>query len=166
MKTVSIKAKSSPWNPIEDIEEVCEQFEWSCMRLNTNEIAIQHDWEWGQFQFYWGWVEESQSLCVIVCTDISLDKVDPDKVYKLLSLINDRLWIGHFDLSIDDQPTFRHTLLLRGICESNSLMIEEMIKTSHSEFQRFYPVFEMVIEEGKSIEEAMSLAIIETMGEA
>ena len=88
-------------------------------------------------------------------------------VHQLLALINEKLWLGHFDLSSDDgTPMFRHTLLLRGAGPASVEQLEDLVDVSVSESDRYYPAFQFVIWGGKTANEAMNAALIDVVGEA
>jgi hypothetical protein len=63
-------------------------------------------------------------------------------------------------------PTFRHTLLLRGSSGATSEQLADLVEYAINESERFYPAFQFVIWGGKSPREAVSAAILDTVGEA
>ncbi len=88
-------------------------------------------------------------------------------VYELLATVNERLWLGHFDLAPDDQsPSFRHGVLLRGAPGASVEQIEDLVEISVTECERFYPAFQFVVWGGKNAEEAIASAMIDPVGEA
>ena len=75
--------------------------------------------------------------------------------------------VGHFDLwSEDGQPVFRHANLLRGSPGASVEQLEDLLDIALTECERFYPAFQFVIWAGKTPEEAIEAAILETAGEA
>ena len=99
-------------------------------------------------------------------------KVAPEKrsaIYEALSLINEQLWLGHFELwSGSGLVVFRHsTILDAGEGEGLSFeQAEAIAEAAVEECERFYPVFQFVLWGGKSPGEAISAALIDTHGEA
>ena len=88
-------------------------------------------------------------------------------VHHLLALINEKLWLGHFDLSSEDgTPMFSHTLLLRGAGPASVEQLEDLVDVSVSESDRYYPAFQFVIWGGKTAAEALNAALIDVAGEA
>ena len=61
---------------------------------------------------------------------------------------------------------FRQTMLLRGSRGAAVEQLEDLVEIALSECERFYPAFQFVIWGGKSASEAVSAAILDTMGEA
>ena len=86
---------------------------------------------------------------------------------ELLSLINEKLWLGHFGLWQDEGlPMFRHALPLRGLSGPSTELIEDLLDTALVECERFYPAFQYVIWGGKSPLDAIAAALVDTVGEA
>jgi hypothetical protein len=82
-------------------------------------------------------------------------------------MVNERMWLGHFDLWIEDGvPMFRHAVLTRGGGGMHASQMEELIEIAITECERFYPAFQFVIWGGKAPAEAIAAAMLETMGEA
>ena len=88
-------------------------------------------------------------------------------IYEALGLINEQLWLGHFELwSGSGLIVFRHAAM---VGESDSLSFEQaeaIAEAAIEECERFYPGFQFVLWGGKSPGEAISAALIETAGEA
>ncbi len=88
-------------------------------------------------------------------------------VFELLAVINERLWLGHFDLTSNDySPAFRQGALLRGAGGASVEQIEDLVDIAVSECERFYPAFQLVVWGGKPAEEAIAAAMIDPLGEA
>ena len=88
-------------------------------------------------------------------------------IYPLLSIINERLLVGHFDLWSDDGlPVYRHALLTRGAGPVSLEQLEDVVDIAFTESERYYPAFQYVIWGGKSPADAMAAAMFETAGEA
>ncbi len=85
----------------------------------------------------------------------------------LLATINERMWLGHFDVDSDEHtPMFRHTTLLRGAQGASVEQLEDLVDIALTECERFYPAFQFVIWGGKSAPDAVSAAILDTVAEA
>jgi hypothetical protein len=99
-------------------------------------------------------------------------RVSSDKrvaTYETIGLINEQLWLGHFELwASSGLVLFRHAALLDGD-EGGSLTLhqaETLVEASIEECERFYPVFQFVLWADKTPAEAIAAALIETQGEA
>jgi hypothetical protein len=90
-----------------------------------------------------------------------------EKVYELLALANDRLWIGHFGIEAEDGvPVFRHSVLLRGSPSASAESLEDMVDIAITECERFFPAFQFVLWGGKAPAEALQAAMLDCVGEA
>ena len=89
-------------------------------------------------------------------------------LYEAIGLVNEQLWIGHFELwSTSGILLFRHAAMIDGDEPTLSLgQAELLIESAIDECERFYPVFQFVLWGGKTPQEAIAAALIETQGEA
>ena len=102
-----------------------------------------------------------------VSADMKVPKGRKAPVYELLALVNEKLWLGHFDVASDDNsPAFRHAVLLRGALGASVEQIEDLVDIALSECERFYPAFQLVVWGGKTADEAITAAMIDPVGEA
>jgi hypothetical protein len=91
-------------------------------------------------------------------------------VYEVLGLVNEQLWLGHFELwSADGTILFRHAMLVDGDGGEPALslaQVEALVDAAIDECERYYPVFQFVLWGGKKPAEALAAALLDTMGEA
>jgi len=88
-------------------------------------------------------------------------------VKDLIQLINEQLWLGHFDLWPQEGVVmFRHALLLAGGAEASGRQCEAQLDAAMEACDRYYQAFQFVVWAGKSAREAMDSALFETAGEA
>ena len=87
-------------------------------------------------------------------------------IYELIAKLNERLWIGHFAIWIDEGiPMFRHTVHCQG-GRIDASHIDELVDLARSECERYYPAFQFVIWGGRTPDDAISCALLDTVGEA
>ena len=115
------------------------------------------------------WRPEDQVLQFLAFPDIKVATEKRQAIYEALGLINEQLWLGHFEMwSGSGIIVFRHATILDAR-EGEGLSIEQaeaMVEAAMEECERFYPVFQFVLWGGKSPGEAISAALIDTHGEA
>lgn len=158
---------SSMDHPLDIIEEVIEYNDWMFDRRNDQEIAIQAPGSWCDYNIFFNWNETTGVMHFTCAFDIRIPPQRLPDAYKLLALANEKMWLGHFGLwEEDSQPMFRHSLPLRGAGGMTLGQIEDMLDTAIVECERFYPAFQYVIWGGRTVEEAISMALIDTVGEA
>jgi hypothetical protein len=124
---------------------------------------------WAQYELRGVWRPDDQVLQFLAFPDI---KVTADKrlaIYETLGLINEQLWLGHFELwSGSGLIVFRYSALLDN-GDGDALSFEQaeaIAEAGLEECERFFPVFQFVLWGGKSPSEAISAALIDTAGEA
>ena len=89
------------------------------------------------------------------------------EILTLVSLVNEQLWVGHFDLwSTDNVVMFRHSLLLTGGAAPTQGQCTMMLKSAVDACERYYQAFQFVLWAGKSAREALDAVLFETEGEA
>jgi hypothetical protein len=88
-------------------------------------------------------------------------------VQQLISLINEQMWVGHFDLwTKDGIVMYRHALVLAGGVEASGRQCEALLGTALDSCERYFPAFQFVVWAGKGAREALDAAMFETAGEA
>ena len=86
---------------------------------------------------------------------------------RLIALINEQLWIGHFDIWTQNGVVmFRHALVLAGGVAASDRQCEAVLGTALDSCERYFPAFQFVVWAGKSAREAMDAAMFETAGRA
>jgi len=60
--------------------------------------------------------------------------------------VNEKLWLGHFDLSGDDGVImYRHAQLFRGAQGCAPEQLEDLLDIAITECNRFFPAFQSVL---------------------
>lgn len=167
MKMMTENAKLSLRNPLDLMEEIVSANEWLFDRSSRDELAIEVQGRWSDYRIFAVWQNEIGALQFSCQLELKVPQIRRAPTCELIAELNGRLWLGHFDLGPDMvMPTFRHTLLLRGVAGASSEQLEDLVEFAIAECERFYPAFQFVIWGGKSASEAMSAAILDTVGAA
>ena len=83
------------------------------------------------------------------------------------SCINEKLWIGHFDItSKNGIPAFRHTILVSQKNEFLYSQLEELVDIAIYECEKYYPAFHLILFEENQPQEALKLCLFEPAGNA
>ena len=155
--------------PIEALEEYFEARGLACERCGEGEIVASATGSWAQYELRGVWRPEDQVLQFLAFPDIKVGAEKKSAIYEALSLINEQLWLGHFEMwSGSGLIVFRHATILDAR-ESDGLTIEQaeaIVEAAMEECERFYPVFQFVLWGGKAPGEAIAAALIDTHGEA
>lgn len=154
--------------PIEVLEAYFEARGWTCERSGDGEIIASAPGSWTQYELRGVWRPDDQVLQFLAFPDVKVAADKKAAIYETLGLVNEQLWLGHFELwSNSGLIVFRYAALMDSGDEALSFEQAEAIsEAALEECERFYPVFQFVLWGGKSPSEAISAALIETAGEA
>ena len=167
MTALSTETEIVATNPIDLVEEIVLANEWPHDRSSDEEMVVEISGRWCDYRLLFLWQREISALHFSCAFEMKVPRARRAAVYELLVAVNERLWLGHFDLSADDNsPAFRQGVLLRGAAGASVEQIEDLVDISVSECERFYPAFQLVVWGGKSAEEAIAAAMIDPVGEA
>jgi len=168
MSITSASEMSAPEaNPIDLVEEIVAANEWAHERASDDEMFVEIGGRWCDYRLFFVWQPDMNALLFSCGFEMKVPRARRTAVFELLSLVNEKLWLGHFDLAGDsNQPSFRHALLLRGSLGASVEQVEDLVDIAVAEADRFYPAFQFVIWGGKSAADAMVSAMIDTVGEA
>ena len=83
-------------NPIDIVEDVIHQ-KWNFSRVADHELVAEIASHWCAYRLYFTWSENINALSFSITFDIKFPETKLNNAYELLGLINENLWIGHFD---------------------------------------------------------------------
>jgi hypothetical protein len=154
--------------PIEMLEHYFSAHGWTSER-SEEEIVASFQGSWAQYELRAIWREDDNCLQFLALPDIRVPADKRAQVYETIGLINEQLWLGHFELwAASGLVLFRHAALLEGD-EGAVLSLQQaetLVEAAIEECERFYPVFQFVLWAGKTPQEAIAAALIDTQGEA
>ena len=154
-------------HPIDLVERVIAANQWNHQRIGDDELAAEVAGRWCDYRLFFAWHREAAAIHFSLALDMRVPKAKQGEVAGLLAMINEKLWLGHFDLwSKDGLPMFRYAVLLRDTSGPSHAQVEDLVNIAMSESDRFYPAFQFVIWGGKSAEDAVAFALIDPAGEA
>ena len=154
-------------NPIDTMEQIVVANEWAFDRIADSELAAEAPGRWCDYGLYFSWSSEIDAMHFTCTFDLKVPEKQRPKLYELLALANERLWIGHFGIETDDgMPVFRHAVLLRGSPGASTESMEDMVDIAITECERFFPAFQFVLWGGKTPAEALEAAMLDCAGEA
>ncbi len=156
-------------SPIDALEGWLEAHGWANERVTDDEIVARTNGSWGQYELRGIWRSDDRVLQFLALPEMRVAEASFGEIYETVGLINEQLWLGHFELwAATGTLAFRHAVLLEGADET-ILSVEQaeiLVETAIDELDRFYPVFQFVLWGGKSPKEAIEAAMVDTMGEA
>lgn len=149
------------------IERELDAADWAYERDGLNSVHCIAPTCWGELGGVFTVQECPDSLHFSVTLDVKPTNSRRAEVSELIILINEKLWLGHFDYWMrDGMILFRHTIPLHGRASPEACEVGAVIEAATDAIERFTPSLNYVIWAGKSAEEAMEAAMFETIGEA
>jgi len=154
-------------NPLDVVERVATGNDWSFERAGDDEITILVTGRWADYQLSYTWMGDIEALHLACAFDLKIPDRRRAEVQMLISLINEQLWVGHFDLWLKEGIVmFRHALVLAGGVGASGRQCEALMSTALDACERHFTAFQFVVWAGKEAKEALAAAMFETSGEA
>jgi hypothetical protein len=154
-------------NPLDVVERMASVNDWSFERTGDDEITILVAGRWSDYQVSFTWMHDIEALHLACAFDLKVPERRNSEVQQLISLVNEQMWVGHFDLwPKDGLVMFRHALVLAGGVEASGKQCESVLGTALESCERYFPAFQFVLWAGKPAREALDAAMFETSGEA
>ncbi|OYX13934.1 MAG: hypothetical protein B7Z15_05595 [Rhizobiales bacterium 32-66-8] len=166
MSLIDIEAEA-PANPVDLVERIAAVRDWSFERSDEDEITLSLNSRWTDCHVSFQWMDEIEALHLACAFDFKVPDARRTEVLKLLALINEQMWLGHFDIWAQEGVImFRHALVLAGGATASGPQCEAILDAAIDSVERYYPAFQFVVWAGKSAREAMDTALFDTVGEA
>ena len=154
-------------NPIDVVEDVVHSKKWAFSRADDYELVAEIASHWCVYRLYFSWSEQIKAINFTITSDIKFPESKSRLVYELLALINEKLWIGHFDItSKNGIPAYRHTVLKPYGNEILYNQLEDLVDIAIHECEKYYPAFHIILFEDSDPQEALKLCEIDTLGRA
>lgn len=154
-------------NPLDVAEALIESRDWLFDRPMEEELLAEINGTWGNYRIWFTWQPDLEVMMFACAYDNKIPESSVKLVYPILGAINEKLWLGHFDLcSQENVIMFRHAILLRGGKGVTREQIEDLIDIAMNESDRFFPAFQSVIWGGNNWQDALNIALMDTAGEA
>ena len=154
-------------NPLDVVERIASINDWSFERAGDDEITMLVGGRWSDYQISFTWMYDIEALHLACAFDLKVPERRRSEVQQLIAMINEQLWVGHFDLwTADGMVMFRHSLVLAGGVEATSQQCQVLLSSALESCEGYFPAFQFVVWAGKSAREAIDAAMFDTAGEA
>lgn len=154
-------------HPVDVVETIAETHDWQFDRDAEDEITMTVTGGWCDYQVSFTWLEDVEALHISCAFDIKKHERRNGELQNLIALINEQMWVGHFGFwKQEGMIIFRHALVLPGGLAPSAQQCETVLQAAVSSSERYYQAFQFVLWAGKTAQEALSSAMIETEGEA
>lgn len=167
MQRLAERHADSPINPLDTLEELVSANDWNFDRHSECELMVRISGRWCDYHMYVVLDRDMNAMFVSCQLDQRVPETKRNSVYELLANINEELWLGHFDFVRTDATTmYRHAIPMRGARELSAEQLEDLMDVAVLECERFYPALQLVVWGGRSVSEAVTVARMDTRGEA
>lgn len=153
--------------PVEMLAALFEARDWPFELASEDELSGEVKGAWATYQFQAIWRPEDRVLQLLCLPDVRITDAKRSAVYEALALINEQLWVGHFDVwSNGGVVLYRHGLMLGEDGLLGPGQAQTVVEAAIEECDRFYPVFQFILWGDKTPAEALAAALIDAAGEA
>jgi hypothetical protein len=153
--------------PLDVVEQVVAAEEFTYERTADGEVHFTAPGERLSHQAWFAWSGPIETLHICLSVETRSPIRDRAKACDLIALLNERLWLGHFDIwSEDGAIVYRNAIALPGGVLPAPGQVAALIAAAVEAGERFYPAYNYMVWAGKTAQEAVSAAMFETAGEA
>ena len=152
-------------HPLDVVERLAALNQWTFDRAEADEISILVSGAWANYDVSFTWLGEVESLHVSCSFDLKAPPRRQAAIRELMQLINEQLWLGHFDSwSGQDLVMFRHSLCLAGGASASDAQCSAVVKAAVAACETYYQAFQFVLWANREPREALAFADFETRG--
>jgi hypothetical protein len=154
-------------NPLDVVERMAAANQWPFERAGEDEVTLHVQGKWSNYQASFTWMYDIEALHFALVFELKVPERCQLELQRLISMINEQMWVGHFDLWFKDGLVmYRNALVLAGGVEASARQCEVLIATALDACERYYPAFQFVVWAGEGAREALQAATFETDGHA
>lgn len=140
---------------------------WPHESLSEEEISGEIQGSWSKYQLRAVWRREDKVLQLLCLPEIRVSQSKLTEAHTLLALVNEQMWLGHFDLwSNGSMLVYRHGMMLGDDGLLSLLQAQTLVENAVDECDRFYPAFQFMLWGDKSPRDALDGALVDAAGEA
>jgi hypothetical protein len=155
------------FDPLDVVERVLDAENLDFDRTEDGDLAFALTGDWKDYELWFAWRPEADCLQLCLSIDMKAPKPRRGAMYELLSLINQRVWMGHFECwAGEGEVVFRHAMSMPSGERPTLAQAASMIDAAVEAADRFYPAFDFLLRGAKSPDDAMAACMFETQGQA
>ncbi len=160
-----VETSSDPMETVEGVLSADDRFK--CERAEDGDMHFNFKCSSGETVGYFSYRGELPALLFTLGFDLQAPVSRRAEAIRLAALVNENLWLGHFDVWSDDGTIiFRHAMPMIGRDDISVGEVQAMLAAAMDAAERFQPAFHFLILGGMSADDASQAALFETCGEA
>lgn len=153
--------------PVDMLANLFEARGWPCEFVSDDEISGEIQGSWATYQLRCIWRAEDHVLQLLCLPDVRVSAAKRAPMVELVALVNEQLWLGHFDIwSNGSVLLYRHGLMLGQDGLLGLDQAQSIVELAIEECDRFYPAFQFVMWGDKAPKDALDSALVDAAGEA
>ncbi len=154
-------------DPLDVVEHVLSAENLSFDRTEDGDLAFSIVGDWKDYELWFAWRPEADCLQLCLSIDMRAGKQRRLRAHELVGLINQRVWLGHFEVWAEDgEIVYRHAMSLPTGERPTLAQAASMIDAAVEAADRFHPAFDFLLKGSKSPDEAMAACMFDTVGHA
>lgn len=154
-------------HPIDIVEHIAEHHEWTFDRIADDQIAMAIEGQWKTYSITLAWSGYEEMLKMVCSFEMEPPSDRMPQLFEILNQVNDQCWAGGFTYWTDqNMMIYRYGLVLAGGQVASPDQIDTMINAAIMSAERFYPAIQLATWGGRSVEDAMQVAIAQAYGRA
>lgn len=153
-------------HPVDMVEKIATINDWPFERSTDDELTLNVAGTWTDYHVSLNWRDDLETLHLASAFDMKVPLPRSSEMYRLISNINEQLWIGHFDLWANEGLLMYRQGLMLNNAEPTAAQCEALMCAALEACERYYQAFQFVIWAGKSAPEALASSMFDTHGQA
>ena len=154
-------------NPIDYIEEHFSRFIDNILRDSENKITLNSKGLWNTYNISITWDDDRKVFEVNTYLDNVSKLKSKNSVYSLISNVNEKAKLGHFNYSSKlNTVFFSYKFSVKAQDFITIEQVEDFVDITVEECDRFFPVFYVYFNKKKNPKNAIEIAMLDTYGEA
>lgn len=153
-------------DPLDVVEHVLTAENLQFDRTEDGDLAFSLAGDWKDYELWFAWRPEADCLQLCLSIDHKILAEQRPAAHELVAVVNQRLWLGHFEVWDDGEIIFRHAMALMTGERPTLAQAAAMIDIAVEAADRFYPAFDFLVRGSKTPADAIAACMFETVGEA
>src|ERR1700743_1871313 len=138
-------------DPLDVIQHVLPAENLTFDRTEDGDLAFTLAGDWKDYELWFAWRPEADCLQLCLSIDRRVEKTQRAGACELANLVNQRVWVGHFEVWSDDgEVVFRHAMALPEGERPTLAQAASMIDAAMEAAARFSPAFAFLMSGRKS----------------